>query len=284
MKITVFFHEGTGDVFETRDLSYVVLDGVSVDDSLGGLAALAERRRGIDSRGRNIFFVSLPDEAGNRQVRHALSWFVREGGVLRWIERPLRYEDVTVADLERSHEEELFPEDPHAIVLDWQPIGEPELLVPFDDLIRFLKDLGAIGSGVWIIGSILRAVRRGIGQRKGNEHKRDAAWLAGFIQRHRDHWEREGAESTRLLAFVLGRKAWDSAQLRRLLEIPPDEAHRFLEICGYDYEPGGGLYRLSVSKDRRRLREELVERIMGWDASSWEQGLEGSGSEEGPED
>ncbi len=86
--------------------------------------------------------------------------------------------------------------------------------------------------------------------------------------------EGRGARTpTEFLAVLLTPRQWDSTRLRRLLQIDPGEAAKFLEICGYEYSPQTRLHELSQAADETHLRGRLLEQFLGYDPSTWQEGL-----------
>jgi hypothetical protein len=98
--------------------------------------------------------------------------------------------------------------------------------------------------------------------------------LAEFVERHRDRWEERGAKGpTQFLVVLLAPRQWNSARLRRILQIDPGEATRLLEVCGYEYNPQTKLHELSQAAKERHLRGRLLEEFLGYDPATWQEDL-----------
>ena len=79
--------------------------------------------------------------------------------------------------------------------------------------------------------------------------------------------------ANKFLAVLLAPRHWESARLRRLLQIDPEEAAKFLEVCGYEYNPQTKLYELSHAAKERHLRGRLLEEFLGYDPATWQEDL-----------
>lgn len=55
--------------------------------------------------------------------------------------------------------------------------------------------------------------------------------------------------------------------------ISPEEAVKFLEVCGYEYDPQTKLHELTRRAKERHLRARLLEEFMGYDPVTWQEDL-----------
>ena len=186
------------------------------EDPIWDLAKTAEAETSIEVRHRSLLFPTVLDENGARKLSAVPYAGVKDDGAITWLDYPQRFEPVTVADMERTKEDGLFQGDPHATILDLPDIGNGGIVQTWPDLLQWLFGIGGVYGGLRAVIAIPRAVVRRFRKRRSSE----AAWLAEFVERHRERWEGRGARGPAdFLAVLLAPRQWDFARLRRLLQI-----------------------------------------------------------------
>lgn len=277
MRFTVFLNpEGTSRLpKDVSQLTKVQLEA-NPDDSIWALAKQGEADSGIEVRQGRLLFPTPPDDSGVRVLAAVPHAIVKEDGALTWLEYPQRFVAVTVADMERTKEDGLYEGDPHATILDLPDVGNGGVVQTWPDFLQWLIGIGSLKGGVaTLLGPALYVINRVRRRRKAaDDVSSEGAWLAEFVERHRERWEERGAKSGSQFLFVLlAPRQWDSARLRRLLQIAPDEAAKFLEVCGYEYNPQTKLHELSQDAKERHLRGRLIDEFLGHDPATWEEDL-----------
>lgn len=248
---------------------------VDAEDSIWGLARRAEADSGIQVEHGRLLFPTPPDR-GERKLAAVPHAVVKADGAITWLEYPQRFDSVTVADLQRTKEDGLYEGDPHATILDRPDIGNGGVVHSWPEFVQWLIGIGGIKGGVVALLTIPLYVIRRVRQRREDQDdvSSEAAWLAEFVECHRDRWQERGAKGpTEFLLVLLTPRQWDSARLRRLLQIDPAEAAKFLEVCGYEYNPQTRLHELSGTAKERHLRGRLLEEFLGYDPATWQEDL-----------
>ena len=124
--------------------------------------------------------------------------------------------------------------------------------------------------GVAAIRDVVKGIKGRLQISRDDDISLEAAWLAEFVERHREKWETSGAKTPiDFLAVLLARREWDSARLRRLLQIDIEEAAKFLEVCGYEYNSQTKLYVLTSASQEKHLRGRLLDEFLGYDPVTW---------------
>jgi hypothetical protein len=275
MRFTVFLNpEGTHAITRglPADLPKLFIPAEQ-DDLIWELVKRAEGESGIEVPDGRLLFATVPDERGIRHIARAPSAVVKEDGVLTWPDYAF-WKGVTVADLERTWEGGLYEGDVHSLILDRPTLGNGGLVLDWHQLIRWLVELGAVYGGVAAVRDVVRGIQDRLQLGKDDDISSEAAWLAEFMERNRQKWEVRGASGpVTFLAALLTPRQWDSSQLRRLLQIDPGEAAKFLEVCGYEYRAQTKLYELTREAKERHLRGRLLEKAMEYDPATWQEDL-----------
>lgn len=222
-------------------------------------------------------FPTIPTAQGTRILSGAPYAVVKSDGAITWLDYPQRFEAITVADMERTKEDGLFDGDPHATILDLPDIGNGGIVHTWPEFLKWLIAIGGVYGGIRALLAPFIAVARRTRVRRETRTNvsSEAAWLAEFIERHHHKWEERGAKGpVDFLAVVLRPRQWDAARLRRLLMIDPQEAAKFLEVCGYEYNPQTKLHELTHRAKQQHLRGRLIEEFMGYDPATWREDLE----------
>jgi len=166
----------------------------------------------------------------------------REDGSVSWSKHGL--EGVTVAHVERSHEEGVFLGDRHALLIE-EPLGGDGVLPVWDDLVHLLERIGEIGAGVTFL----------VQASKG---------LLSILKDCRRQWALRGAMPASLLGLILEREEWDYSQLARYLKVSLTIAINLLEYLGYKQdEAEARVFRLSDDADRAALRNAIERELIG---------------------
>jgi hypothetical protein len=275
VKYTVFFNpEGTSQLPEDiGQLTSVVLDA-EMTDSIWKLAKMGEGQAGIEVRYGRLLFPSLPTETGTRRLTGVPHAVVKDDGMISWLGYPQAFDSVTIADIERTRENGLFDGDPHATILDLPDIGNGGIVSTWPDFIQWLVGLGGVYGGLQALSAVPRAIAARLSRRKHDDRASEAAWLADFVKRRYGIWEERGARGPMDFLFVLlGPHTWDAVRLRKLLGIDQEEAAKFLEVCGYVYNPRTKLHQLTSAAKAGHLREQLVQEFMGYDPATLREDL-----------
>jgi hypothetical protein len=204
------------------------------------------------------YFVRQEDEAGKRIQAPFPNCYIDADNEFKW---PLGHLDnITFGDLERTAEHGLLLGDPHVIVLDNRPFGNgaPTL---WSDIFEFLiKAGGGIGS-LYAIGKASRDLAE------------KARKLGEFLRTKYRRWVGKGArEPISLLAAVLQRRAWRSAELAKYLSLDVNEAQLLLECLGYALVTEG-LYSRGEG-EVGSVAELLIENYFGQDPANTAADLE----------
>ncbi len=277
MKYTVFLNpEGTSRLPEdVSQLRKVELEA-NPNDSIWELAKTAEALSGISVQHARLLFPSVPSAEGARALSAVPYAVVKSDGAITWLDYPQHFENVAIADMERTKEDGLFDGDPHATILDLPDIGNGGLVHTWPEFLQWLMAIGGVYGGMKALLAPFNALARRI--KRHREARADlsseAAWLAEFIRRHHHKWEERGAKGpVDFLAVVLKPRQWEAARLRRLLMIDPQEAAKFLEVSGYEYNPQTKLHELTRRAKQQHLRGRLLEEFMGYDPATWQEDL-----------
>lgn len=268
----VFLNE-PGRLQVTDDISALPVIEVEVgpDDRVMDVAQRAATEAGIDIDRGQLLFPTLPDAKGWRETTGGPAAFVAEDGKWSWTEYAGGFPDLTVGDMQRSHRDGVFDGDPDAIIWERQVGGDGDFARTWQQLIDALIVIGGVAGGIEVIR---RLARRGADIIRREPTEQDlssaAAWLAEFIRTNHHRWDERGATPYAFLDGIVRKRSWDAGLLRRLLDIDPMEAHRMLEILGYDYRPASKLHELSDNPRRRRFRREVLDRFLGWDPTTWD--------------
>jgi hypothetical protein len=255
------------------DLDSLVLDDVVSGESVRELALRVEPLLGKRVTDGKINFVSLEDPDGKRRVAAGIGAIVNENGVLSWRPYPTNFQIVTVADLERTHEEGLFEGDPHALLVDWRETGNGGITLAWSDLYAILEGIAVVGGAWTAVANLLGWLRERFASGEDPGHAAQAHWLSEFVQHHQDHWVAANANAQSLFYELTRLKRWRSDQVRRLFEVRPDEAATLLNVLGYDYNPATKLYELSTDPARVRFRKRLLESLLNHDPATWQEDL-----------
>lgn len=201
---------------------------------------------------------------------------VKIDGAIAWLQYPQTFDSVTVADMERTKEDGLFEGDPHATILDLPGTGNGGIVHTWPEFVQWLIGIGGVKGGLAaILAAPLYVIRR-VRQRRRDEDdvSSEAAWLAEFVERHRDRWQEQGAKGpTQFLVVLLAPRQWNSARLRRILQIGPGEATKFLEVCGYEYNPQTRLHEPFAGSQGAASAGAIAGEFLGYDPATWQEDL-----------
>lgn len=275
MYFTVFYFATDAPKFPDNvgELDAIFLEDIDADESVWTLALRAEPLLGKKVSGGKINFVSPPDEDGQRRVVGGIGAVVDANGVLSWRPYPTHFETITVADLERTHEEGLFEGDPHALLVDWREKGNGGIVLGWSALFDALATIAA-ARGTWdTVRDLQEWLRDRFSRQEDPGRASQARWLSIFLQHHQDHWVEQHADAQSLFYELSRMKRWRSDQVRRLFEIRPDEAEVLLSVLGYDYNPRTRQHDLSGDGSRLRFRKKILDLLLGHDPATWQEDL-----------
>lgn len=242
--LTFLVQDELGEPAKLRSLPTIAVDA-SRNDRLNDLAKQAFEQAGfgnLDSP--RILFIEVGGGSGP-QLAMPPDVAVDEHGKLFWRVGP-GSAATTIADLERAAAEGLFEGDPHTFWVGRGGWGDSGLVVYWDDLIRALEQIGAVGAG---LATVAAAARR----------------LTKVIVRHLSAWESRHARfPNTFFNSVTKRAEWDPGKLARLLDVPEEDVGDLL--VGLGYEKGSdGKFRKTNDPDKAHLRKRLAQEHFLWD-------------------
>lgn len=224
---------------DLRGAESIELD-VALDDKLVDIASRAKAQLGIDWSWNHFHFVTERDLGGRRYEEPYLTSYVTDQGDLLWTH--LQLEGVTVADVVRTRDHDLFEGDPFALLLE-EPLGGDGVIPGWDDLLRYLVEIGAAYQGAQAVKASIDALRR-------------------VVEQTRKNWEARHARPDSLLHLILQKNEWDYAALARLLGVSLSTCVELLESLGYA-QVGPTTYAAADPVETRAFREELMNRFTG---------------------
>ena len=96
-------------------------------------------------------------------------------------------------------------------------------------------------------------------------------WLSDFFDRRYPTWIEQGAaNATAFLDVIAAHRSWHSESLAQMIQITPAEARTLFVMLGYEPHGSSGMFRLSASAERRRLRTEVLRTALGFDPLTYE--------------
>lgn len=263
-RIRVFINEQGTDQLPTdvTELPSIDVD-VSPSDSLMETLARARAQAGVSIDITGIMFVSVPDESGARTWAPAPVAIVKADNLLHWLSYGYGWEQVSIEDFYRTHQRGVFVGDPFCLILERTTIGNGGYLPEWEELIHWLTQGIGIGMGRMAFERVRHALKRSSARTQRQEEEAD--WLREFVEQHRGEWSDRDANPVTFLMVLLRPTEWRSKDLREILDIRPDEAERFLSICGYVYNPATQTHQLTQAARDEHLRAKLVEEYLGRD-------------------